>query len=184
MEGYRVVKLDSVVHEIDLFITATGNKNIVMASQMTKMKNNAIICNIGTIFDYIPNKSRSFWQWNRHGWPLESTRRPEINYQRHGRKMAVLERQRHNHSRRRQIDESWVCHRTPQFCHEQQFHQPSDGPDRAVVKHRQIRDQGLQTQSWVGRESSQTPPPSPGGRTHPSRWGTGQIHQCQTRGPL
>ncbi len=60
MEGYRVVKLDSVVHEIDLFITATGNKNIVMASQMTKMKNNAIICNIGTIFDYIPNKSRSF----------------------------------------------------------------------------------------------------------------------------
>ena len=62
MEGYRVVKLDSVVHEIDLFITATGNKNIVMASQMTKMKNNAIICNIGTILNYIPNKSRSFRQ--------------------------------------------------------------------------------------------------------------------------
>jgi adenosylhomocysteinase len=34
MEGYRVVKIDSVVHEIDVFITATGNKNIIMAKHM------------------------------------------------------------------------------------------------------------------------------------------------------
>lgn len=47
MEGYRVVRLDSVVEEIDVFITATGNKNIIMAGHMQRMKNNAIICNIG-----------------------------------------------------------------------------------------------------------------------------------------
>jgi len=47
MEGYKVVKMDSVVEEIDIFITATGNKDIIMASNMQKMKNNAIICNIG-----------------------------------------------------------------------------------------------------------------------------------------
>lgn len=47
MEGYRVVKLDSVVREIDIFVTATGNKNIIMAEDMAKMKNNAIVCNIG-----------------------------------------------------------------------------------------------------------------------------------------
>jgi len=34
MEGYKVVKLDSVVEDIDIFITATGNKDIIMASSM------------------------------------------------------------------------------------------------------------------------------------------------------
>jgi len=34
MEGYAVVRLDSVVKEIDVFITATGNKNIIMAEHM------------------------------------------------------------------------------------------------------------------------------------------------------
>ena len=47
MEGYRVVKLDTIVSQIDIFVTATGNKDIIMASHMQKMKNNAIICNIG-----------------------------------------------------------------------------------------------------------------------------------------
>lgn len=47
MEGYRVVTLDQVVHEIDIFVTATGNKDIIMAESMQKMKNNAIVCNIG-----------------------------------------------------------------------------------------------------------------------------------------
>ena len=47
MEGYRVVTMDQVVHEIDIFVTATGNKDIIMAENMVKMKNNAIVCNIG-----------------------------------------------------------------------------------------------------------------------------------------
>lgn len=47
MEGYRVVRLENVVHEIDIFVTATGNKDIIMAKDMQKMKNNAIVCNIG-----------------------------------------------------------------------------------------------------------------------------------------
>lgn len=47
MEGFRVVRLETVVHEIDIFITATGNKNIITAAHMAKMKNNAILGNIG-----------------------------------------------------------------------------------------------------------------------------------------
>jgi len=34
MEGYKVVKLESVIDEIDIFITATGNKDIIMAENM------------------------------------------------------------------------------------------------------------------------------------------------------
>jgi adenosylhomocysteinase len=47
MEGYEVVTLDDVVETADLFITATGNKDIITAADMKRMKHNAIVGNIG-----------------------------------------------------------------------------------------------------------------------------------------
>ena len=47
MEGYEVTTLESVLGEADLFVTATGNKDIITADHMSKMKNNAIVGNIG-----------------------------------------------------------------------------------------------------------------------------------------
>merc|ERR1719221_1057397 len=47
MEGFQVLPLKDVVGDIDIFITATGNKGIIMANDMAKMKNNAIVGNIG-----------------------------------------------------------------------------------------------------------------------------------------
>lgn len=47
MEGYEVVRIEKVIGEIDIFITATGNKHIITAQHMTQMKNNAIVGNIG-----------------------------------------------------------------------------------------------------------------------------------------
>jgi adenosylhomocysteinase len=47
MEGYQVVTLDDVVGEIDIFVTATGNKDIITADHMAKMKHQAIVGNIG-----------------------------------------------------------------------------------------------------------------------------------------
>merc|ERR1711948_105537 len=47
MEGFQVVTMESVVHEIDIFTSATGNFNIITLEHMKKMRNNAIIGNIG-----------------------------------------------------------------------------------------------------------------------------------------
>ncbi|MEO1204424.1 MAG: adenosylhomocysteinase, partial [Pseudomonadota bacterium] len=47
MEGYRVVRLDDVIDQIDILVTATGNYKIVSGEQMERLKNNAIVCNIG-----------------------------------------------------------------------------------------------------------------------------------------
>merc|ERR1719229_1505822 len=47
MEGFQVVTMDSVVGEIDIFTSATGNFDIITVEHMKKMKNNAIIGNIG-----------------------------------------------------------------------------------------------------------------------------------------
>jgi adenosylhomocysteinase len=47
MEGYQVVTLDDVVETADIFITATGNKDIITAKDMKRMKHQAIVGNIG-----------------------------------------------------------------------------------------------------------------------------------------
>merc|ERR1712063_38336 len=47
MEGFQVVTLESVVGEIDIFTTTTGNFQIITVEHMSKMKNNAIVGNIG-----------------------------------------------------------------------------------------------------------------------------------------
>jgi adenosylhomocysteinase len=47
MEGYQVVRLDDVVDTADIFITATGNKDIITAEHMGRMKHQAIVGNIG-----------------------------------------------------------------------------------------------------------------------------------------
>merc|ERR1712054_389498 len=46
-EGFQVVTMDSVVGEVDIFTSATGNFNIITLEHMKKMKNNAIVGNIG-----------------------------------------------------------------------------------------------------------------------------------------
>jgi adenosylhomocysteinase len=47
MEGYRVVTMDYAADKADIFVTATGNFNVITGEHMKKMKNQAIVCNIG-----------------------------------------------------------------------------------------------------------------------------------------
>ncbi len=47
MEGYEVQTLDDVAGSADIFVTATGNKDVITVDHMRAMKNNAIVCNIG-----------------------------------------------------------------------------------------------------------------------------------------
>merc|ERR1712078_168173 len=47
MEGFQVVTMEDVISEVDVVITTTGNKDIVTVEHMSKMKNNAIVGNIG-----------------------------------------------------------------------------------------------------------------------------------------
>jgi adenosylhomocysteinase len=47
MDGYQVARMEDVVGQVDIFVTATGNKMIIPAAMMARMKNNAIVGNIG-----------------------------------------------------------------------------------------------------------------------------------------
>jgi len=47
MEGYRVVTMDYAADKADIFVTATGNKDVITHAHMARMKDQAIVCNIG-----------------------------------------------------------------------------------------------------------------------------------------
>ncbi len=64
MEGYRVVRLDDVIDQIDILVTATGNYKIVSGEQMERMKNNAIVCNIGHFDNEIDVAHLRQYEWD------------------------------------------------------------------------------------------------------------------------
>lgn len=63
MEGYRVVTMDDACDKADIFVTATGNIRVIDHDHMIKMKNQAIVCNIGHFDSEIDIASIHQYQW-------------------------------------------------------------------------------------------------------------------------
>ncbi|WP_454784318.1 adenosylhomocysteinase [Legionella sp. WA2024007413] len=63
MEGYRVVTLDDVAEQVDIVVTATGNYHVVTHDHMKRMRNQAILCNIGHFDSEIDVHSLKKYQW-------------------------------------------------------------------------------------------------------------------------
>lgn len=63
MDGFEVKKLDNVVHLGDIIVTTTGNKDIVVGRHFEKMKDKAIVCNIG----HFDNEINMAWLNQNHG---------------------------------------------------------------------------------------------------------------------
>jgi len=63
MEGYRVVTMDYACEHGDIFVTTTGNYHVITHDHMAKMKNQAIVCNIGHFDNEIDVASLKQYQW-------------------------------------------------------------------------------------------------------------------------
>jgi len=64
MEGYEVQTLDDVVDRADIYVTATGNKDVITVDHMRRMKNNAIVCNIGHFDSEIQVAGLKNYKWD------------------------------------------------------------------------------------------------------------------------
>jgi adenosylhomocysteinase len=64
MEGYQVVTMEDAAPMADIFVTATGNKDIITIEHMRKMKDRAIVCNIGHFDNEIQISSLRNLKWN------------------------------------------------------------------------------------------------------------------------
>ncbi|MDD3837851.1 MAG: adenosylhomocysteinase, partial [Phenylobacterium sp.] len=65
MEGYEVLTMDEVVEKADIFVTATGNKDVITVDHMRRMKNNAIVCNIGHFDSEIQIGALRNYKWDK-----------------------------------------------------------------------------------------------------------------------
>src|SRR4029077_6763162 len=63
MEGYKVVTMDYAADKTDIFVTATGNFNVITHEHMKRMKNNAIVCNIGHFDNEIEVAALKRYKW-------------------------------------------------------------------------------------------------------------------------
>jgi adenosylhomocysteinase len=63
MEGYRVVTMDDVASQADIFVTTTGNFHVITHEHLKAMKNNAIVCNIGHFDNEIDIAALKQYKW-------------------------------------------------------------------------------------------------------------------------
>lgn len=64
MEGFTVVEMDEACEDADIFVTATGNFHVITHDHMTRMKDQAIVCNIGHFDNEIDCASLNQYEWD------------------------------------------------------------------------------------------------------------------------
>ena len=64
MEGFRVVQMDDACSQVDIFVTATGNFNVITKEHMLQMRNEAIVCNIGHFDNEIDVAGMKDLEWD------------------------------------------------------------------------------------------------------------------------
>ena len=74
MDGYQVKKLETVISDVDIIVTATGNKDIVRAEHFEAMKDKAIVCNIG----HFDNEIDMAWLNDNYG-DTKDTIKPQVD---------------------------------------------------------------------------------------------------------
>jgi adenosylhomocysteinase len=84
MEGYKVVTMDYAADKADIFVTATGNVDIITHDHMMQMKHNAIVCNIGHFDSEIQIASLVNYEWDEIKPQVDHVTMPN------GRKIIIL----------------------------------------------------------------------------------------------
>ena len=140
MEGYEVVTMEDAAPRADIFVTATGNKDIITIEHMRAMKDRAIVCNIGH-FDNEIQIAR----------PAE----PEVEqHQAAGRRDRIPRRHRIILLSEGRLVNLGNAMGHPSLRDVGVVHQPDAGADRAVGQQqgRQVREEGLRAAEVARRE--------------------------------
>jgi adenosylhomocysteinase len=88
MEGYEVVTMDDACQYADIFVTATGNKDIITQDHMRKMKDRAIVCNIGHFDNEIQIDDIQNYKWEEIKPQVDQVTFPD------GKKLIILSKGR------------------------------------------------------------------------------------------
>ena len=147
MQGYEVKTLQDVIDSADIFITTTGNKDIITAADMSRMKHQAIVGNIGHFDNEIDIAGLGRVAGHR-----------AREHQAAGRQVGLPRRPRDHHALRGSPAEPRQRHRSPELRDEQLVLQPDDRADRAVHEERRVREEGLRAAQAPRREGRPAAP--------------------------
>ncbi len=125
MEGYRVVTMDEVADKGDIFVTATGNVNVITHEHLKRMKHESIVCNIGHFDSEIDIASLRQYPWENI--------KPQVDH------VIFSRRQKAHRFGGRTVGKFRVRYGSPEFCDVGVLHQSSNGANRALESSRQIR---------------------------------------------
>ena len=149
MEGYQVVTIDDVLSTADIFITATGNFNIITADHMARMKDKAIVANIGHFDNEIDMAGLK---------KVKGLKR--INIKPQYDEFVVPRRPLGDDSRRRAPDEPRLRDGPSELRDVGELHQSGDGADRSVGRTRASTSarctccRSISTRRWRGCTST------------------------------
>ena len=173
MEGYEVNTLENVVETADIFITATGNLNIITAEHMARMKDKAIVGNIGHFDNEIDMAG------------LKKVKGIErINIKPQYRRVPVRGRPQRHGARRRPPAEPGLRHRPSELRDVRVVQQPGDRATRAAPEQREVREEGVYPAEAPGRGSGAAAPRPPRREVDDVEEGAGGLHRRAGGGSL
>ena len=138
MEGYEVTTMEDAAPRADIFVTATGNKDVITMDHMRAMKDRAIVCNIGHFDNEIQVAGLKNLKWNNI--------KPQVD------EITFAGRQAHDPAVGGPSGEPRQCHGPPLVRDVGVVHQPDAGADRAVHQPGQVRKEGLHAAQAPRRE--------------------------------
>ena len=138
MEGYEVTTMEDAAPRADIFVTATGNVDVITVDHMRAMKDRAIVCNIGHFDSEIQVAGLKNFKWHNVKPQVDEIEFPD------GKRIILLSEGR--------LVNLGNATGHPSFVMSASLHQPDAGADRAVDQARQVREEGLHAAQAPRRE--------------------------------
>ena len=129
MEGYEVVTMEDAAPRADIFVTATGNVDVLTLDHMKAMKHRAIVCNIGHFDSEIQISNLRNFKWHNVKPQVDEVEFPD------GKRIIVLSEGR--------LVNLGNATGHPSFVMSASFSQPDAGPDRTLDQPGQVPEAGL-----------------------------------------
>jgi adenosylhomocysteinase len=162
MEGYEVATIEDAFSRADIYVTATGNKDIITVEHMRQMKDRAIVCNIGH-FDNEIQVEQHQAAGRRDRVPVRQPHHPAVG------RPPREPRQRHGPSLVRDVVVVL---------------EPDAGADRPVGQPRQVREEGLHAAQGARREGRGAASREAGCEADQAAPRAGRLHRRAARRPL
>ena len=138
MEGYEVTTMEDAAPRADIFVTATGNMDVITLDHMRAMKDRAIVCNIGHFDSEIQVAGLKNFKWHNVKPQVDEIEFPD------GKRIILLSEGR--------LVNLGNAMGHPSLRDVGLVHQPDAGADRAVDQPGQVREEGLHAAQAPRRE--------------------------------